>query len=537
MNGQLETAFKKLATLHAKNDFSFAIVSGNLFNEDDESVAKLLNGGINVPVTTYFTVGKLALPLSVVAKITNDEEICDNLHYLGKRSVHKTSDGIRIVTLGGLLDPTIIGGPSKEQHLPFHTLDDAKVLRGAGSADILLTTVWPANVWKGSNVDIPVDTSSIRCGDAVSDLVAAIRPRYHFSPSTGDFAYEREPFYHPQKDAEQPAVDITRFISLAPLGNPAKAKALYAFSLTKDVVTSPPAGSTVTPFGPASTAKKRRADFDGDYRFSRGHDDHQHRRRRRERSPPPGPDRCFFCLSNPNLPTHMVCSIGDDAYLATAKGPLPLPTSFEAQGLGVPGHMIIVPFTHAASISTAAMADSAASTFKEMTRFRESLQGMVSTKTKRKLGGVTWEINRSRNIHTHWQFLPVSAKMVRRGLVEAAFRVEAENLKLPKLEARDFGNSDDVEGDYFRVWIWAEVDDNGESGAKEGGCVVGKSLVMPFDESVRFDLQYGRKVMAKLLGLEDRAVWQNCVQDEKEETSDVAAFREVFKEWDFTLAS
>jgi hypothetical protein len=60
---------------------------------------------------------------------------------------------------------------------------------------------------------------------------------------------------------------------------------------------------------------------------------------------------------------------------------------------------------------------------------------------------------------------------------------------------------------------------------------------MPLDESIRFDLQYPRKVMAKLLGLENRTFWQDVVQTEEEETSDVSKFREVFKEWDFTLAS
>ncbi len=43
--------------------------------------------------------------------------------------------------------------------------------------------------------------------------------------------------------------------------------------------------------------------------------------------------------------------------------------------------------------------------------------------------------------------------------------------------------------------------------------------------------------MAKLLGLEDRMVWQDVVQSEEEETADVAAFREAFNEWDFTVAT
>ena len=116
VNGQLESAFAKLTALHSKNNFSLALVVGNLFNEqDDGAVTNLLEGKIEVPVSTYFTVGNTALPSRIVEKIEKDEEICPNLHYLGKRSVTKTSDGIRIVTLGGILDPEIVGGQSKEQ--------------------------------------------------------------------------------------------------------------------------------------------------------------------------------------------------------------------------------------------------------------------------------------------------------------------------------------------------------------------------------------------------------------------------------------
>ncbi len=80
--------------------------------KDDETVTKLLNGGITIPVSTYFTVNTKPLPERIVAKILNDEEICENLHFLGKRSVTNTSEGIRIVTLAGALDPGIVGGVS-----------------------------------------------------------------------------------------------------------------------------------------------------------------------------------------------------------------------------------------------------------------------------------------------------------------------------------------------------------------------------------------------------------------------------------------
>ena len=56
------------------------------------------------------------------------------------------------MALGGVLDPNLVGGQSKEQHLPFHTADDAKGLRGANTADVLLTSMWPQGVWAGSHV-------------------------------------------------------------------------------------------------------------------------------------------------------------------------------------------------------------------------------------------------------------------------------------------------------------------------------------------------------------------------------------------------
>ena len=539
INGQLRSAFGKLSALHAKNVFSFAIVTGNLFGEaqDDDQLTDLIEGRIEIPCPTYFTVGTISLPPRVLERVEKDEEVAPNLHYLDKRSVTKTEEGVRIVALGGVLDPNIVAGLSKEQHEPFHTEGDAKALRGANNADILLTAMWPSDVWRNSSKakDLQIGSESAPSSQTIAELCEALKPRYHFAMSPSDFAFEREPFFPDTAEEKEKGIAVTRFLSLAPWANAAKAKSMYAFTLNRDAVINPPPGSTLTPFfKPAQ--KKRSADEAEFNRFSHGqhthgHDNRRRKHHRRERSPPPGPDRCFFCLSNPNLPTHMVCSVGDDTYLATAKGPLPAADTFAKQGLDFPGHFIITPLPHAASLSAAAMGeDEVGKTFQEMKRFRDSLQGMVAAASKRKLGAVTWEINRARNIHVHWQFLPVPAAMVSQGLVEAGFRVLAEDLKLGKFTVKDFETADEVPGDYLRVWIWAEEDD------EDGGKVVGKSLLLQFDESVRFDLQYPRKVMAKLLGLEERMIWQDVAQTEQEETADVAAFRKAFKEWDFTAA-
>jgi hypothetical protein len=157
------------------------------------------------------------------------------------------------------LDESIVGGLSKEQVLPFHTTGDAKALYGANSADILLTSSWPANIRNGSKVPIPDGATEPPGQQHIADLCAALKPRYHFSSS--DFFYEREPFFHsPTQDAPD-VRPLTRFISLAPHGNASKQKALYAFSIqaTQDPTAPLPAGATRSPFQAISNGKKRPA--------------------------------------------------------------------------------------------------------------------------------------------------------------------------------------------------------------------------------------------------------------------------------------
>ncbi|KAH8602998.1 CwfJ C-terminus 1-domain-containing protein-like protein [Bisporella sp. PMI_857] len=529
VNGQLQSVFTKLSALHNKQSFSLALITGNLFSEEDEVVAGLLAGKISVPLPTYFTVASKPLPKSIIEKIENDEEICENLHFLGKRNTTKTSDGVKIVTLGGQLDPNVTGGMSKEQHLPFHTLGDAKALHGAHSADILLTTEWPVSIRKGSKIELPDGVVDPTGHDYIADLCATLKPRYHFSSS--DFFYEREPFFHPPATDAPDAKLLTRFISIATYGNTAKQKSIYAFNLqpSADPFAELPLGTTASPFtttGPRG-AKRQPLDSDPYSRYTNGDGGHRHRGgKRQRRQPPPGPDQCFFCLSNPTLATHLISSIGEDAYLTIAKGPLTTSTTNAGVGVNFPAHALIIPLTHSPTIAQIPEDDRAKS-FAEMNNFKAALQSMVADLSNNRLGAVTYEISLGRGVHTHWQFLPMPEDQIRKGLVEAAFRVEAENHNYPKFEARDPGIGQD-DGDFFRVWIWTPPSEDEAEGST-------KCLTMQFDDSVRFNLQFGRTALAKLLGLEKRIQWRDCSQTVEEETKDIEAFKAAFKAFDFTL--
>jgi hypothetical protein len=461
-------------------------------------------------------------------------KICHNLHYLGKRSTTKTSEGIRIVTLGGQLDETIIGGLSKEQHLPFHTIGDAKALQGAHNADILLTALWPSFIRKGSKVSLPDGLTNITGLDHISDLCASLRPRYHFS-SSPEYFFEREPFFYPPTTEAPDIRPLTRFISLAANGNLLKQKALYAFSLqtSVDPLQPLPAGATASPFLSRPNQKKRPALDPEPYSRYGNHDDNNRynkrgKGRRGERLPPPGPDSCFFCLSNPNLETHLISSIGDDAYLTIAKGPLTTSKTNAVHGIDFPAHVLIIPLTHSPTLASISDEDdSKKKTFTEMNKFKDALQMMIAEKSNNQLGAVAYEISKGNGVHVHWQLLPMPVDMIRNGLVEAGFRVESENRTYPPFEIRDPGIGDN-EGDFFRVWIWTPPTDEEPVGSQ-------KCLIMPFDHTIRFDLQFGRTVLAKLFGLTDRIQWRDCSQTEDEEKKDIEAFKSAFKGYDFTL--
>ena len=527
MNGELRGVFTKLAKLHAKQNFSIAIVVGDLFGDGTaehelDEISALMQGDIAVPLSTYFSIGNRPLPPAVVEKIeANNDEVIPNLYFLGKHGSLKTSEGVNLVAMGGCYGVSPKGKEEKTSRfdLEYTEHDVRRSLRGEHATDILISNQWPKGIRTGSRVPLPEDKSPPEEVQCLADLCSTLRPRYHIS-SSDYFFFEREPFFYPPSEENPDANTMTRFISLASYSKASKQKYMYAFVLDSNVPVpvTIPAGATASPFVAHLPPKRK---YDGGQRFATD-GTRPPALRKRARAPPPGPGECFFCLSNPNIATHLITSIGDESYLTTAKGPLPTADSFPS--LGFPGHMLIIPFVHAPTLSSITEPDTRLSTYKEMDRYRKSLQLMLRHRSDGQLGAVTWEVSRSNGIHVHWQFLPAQADMVNKGLVEAAFKVEAENLQYPKFERPTSEDPSNEPDDFFRVWIW----DGQENGSDD------KVLLLPLSPGFRFDLQFGRRVMAKLLGLEGRINWKSDVQSEEEEERDANAFKESFKQFDFT---
>ena len=450
---------------------------------------------------------------------------------------------MRIVTLGGALD-SAAEGLSEDIHMPTHTIEDTRALmKDVGATDILLTSIWPAGIWNGSRVplDPSVEPDTIPNSQELAGLCTALKPLYIISPSSESYFFERTPFIFEFPSDSHRALKVTRFLSLAPFNNVAKAKSLYAFQLPASQLSIE--ATTPCPFPCSGSLQKKRRYLEGDnIRFSNRGDSWRPDIRhgpKRHRKGPPGPQECFFCLGNLTIADHMIVSVGKTAYLATAKGPLPDSCTFATNGLNTPAHIIIVPLEHGNSVVT--MRDDWNIVWEEMTRFRKVLQSMIGHVSKQGLGSVTWEISLSKSVHVHWQFLPINASKIYSGLVEAAFKAEAKQSKImcPLVEAEpdlaDAANPFEVPRDFFRIWLWADLDkdDNGE----QRGNIVAKTLLMDLknDNERRFDFQYPRRVLCKLMEMPERYSWKACEQSKEEEENDVGKFKEVFNQWDFTL--
>jgi Protein similar to CwfJ C-terminus 1/Protein similar to CwfJ C-terminus 2 len=550
VNGAVKKFFAKLHKFAAKEDFSFAIILGDLFNEKpDESqaheVSDLLNGAINVPIPTYFGVGENSIPARVAEKLDEAGEVCPNLFFLDRRGTLKTSEGIRIAALGGkLVEPDGQQALKTGKYDASFIVNDARTLHGVHSTDILVTNQWPQGVRSGSKYYLPEDVEPPSEAQCIADLCSTLKPKYHFSPSAA--SYSREPFFHPATEDHPEVTTITRFEALPPFNNARKEKWYYAFKI--DHSTPPPTllvpDATPSPF---TINRKRRALPDQNESYSRydnGQTDTWRRPKRPRQSDYSKLENCFFCIGSPSLQTHLITSMADESYLTIPRGPLPVPGS--NPDLGITGHALIIPHTHVDDkIPVEQRAHVSQNEYEEMQRYRKALCKMVQAKANGKQGAVCWEISRSQIRHVHWQFVPVPSELITKGLAEAGFKVAAENGDLPAFKRYDPNKIVGEKGDYFRVWIWrpagaAKVPGLEQADGKDGEeGEEGKeiSMVMAIPSSERFDVQFGRRVMSQLLGLGDRADWHKVKQTEEEEKDEAEAFKAAFEAYDPALES
>lgn len=543
LQGQIKKAVNKIAKVCAKQTIAVVLLIGDVFGEGeaaDADLSALLEGELKFPVPTYFSVGEHALPAKVIERLETSDELVPNLTYLGRKATFTTSEGIRIVSIGGRL---VESEQSVTQSLgkfdPLFLASDAKSLVGARSAHILLTNQWPANIARLSNIDVPDTIDKDAGAQPLAMLCQSLKPFYHFS-SSPEAMWEREVFKHQgdYESLEEPK--MTRFKSQGSLSKGGGWLSAY----TIDTSRPPPAtDSTEQPFLLGSPPRKRARPAEYEQNFER-----EHRGRgggRKNKRPRFNPDDCFMCMNKADFKDYLVVSIGDESIVTAMRGSLPKQDTFPQ--LSSTGHAMIIPLYHAADEAQHGQRsqEELQKEFTEMNKYRKAMNKMIKAKSNGELGSVCYEVNRTGIRHFHWQVLPIPADKVRRGLVEGAFKLAREK---GKYEVFQDCNADKLLGqrsDFFRVWTWAPSDSpvdraDQEASGEDGEGGVTKSMFFPIPGNASFNVNFGREVMAGLLQLEGRVNWRDAMlaneaEERSAEEADAEGLKADFAEFDFAM--
>lgn len=356
--------------------------------------------------------------------------------------------------------------------------------------DILITGEWP----KGIEGETEASFKGIVKNDNVRQSVLQLRPNYHFVTQSETF-WERQPFRWAEEDTH-----ITRFICLSQFGGTKKWFYAFNISIDRKQTAAVPVGTTSNPL--ENVQEDQSIIWDKGVKRGYVGDTNGPPNSKRRQQAIVRPDTCFFCLSNPNIDRDLIVSIADESYLALAKGPMKLESSL------VPHHLIVIPLAHvptpfhleAGPYNSVAL---------EKQKFMVALNSMYE---EQGMTCITFEISRSRGVHFHTQIIAVPKEQVDK--IESAFMTQAEQFGFPMMKRP----LDKDENEYFKV-----------------GLPNNDSLVVELNNTFRFDLQFGRKVLANALEIPEQVDWKSCSQSKTEEKADSQKFRQSFQKYDFTL--
>jgi diadenosine tetraphosphate (Ap4A) HIT family hydrolase len=215
---------------------------------------------------------------------------------------------------------------------------------------------------------------------------------------------------------------------------------------------------------------------------------------------------CWFCLSNPNADIHLVASVGEECYMALDKGPIS------------DRHVLVLPVEHYASSLQAPL-----SVWEEMERYLSALRSCFAAEGKALVGFERFmRLRKSGGNHCHVNgiAIPAAAADGARAVFEDA------------AARHGFGLSylAPASGDAAREQLAAAVGDGEYFVALLPD---GSRLVHPIAYGERHPLDYGREVLARMVGAPERADWKACkCASEADESSLTEQFKAVFKPYD-----
>ncbi|KAM9311060.1 LOW QUALITY PROTEIN: CWF19-like protein 1 [Gastrophryne carolinensis] len=520
--GKFDVLFNRVRTIQKKSgQFDLLLCLGSFFGTSPECEAlweEYKSGAKQAPIQTYI----LGANNQDTVKYFQDVDGCElatNITYLGRKGLFTGASGLQIAYLSGIESPkepapAYCFAAKDIQSLKLSLLSNSK-FKGV---DILLTSPWPKDVWNYGNTPTDVDLKSCGSG-SVASLAFSLKPRYHFSALMGE-NYERLP-YRNHVVLQESAQHVSRFIALASVGNPAKKKWVYAFtilpmsSMDAAELVKQPLDVSENPYrksgkdGKKSHAAKATEEeepaqqffFDlnkqqGKKRPSDGRGSQQSKQPRKHPQPT-GP--CWFCLASPEVEKHLVVSIGEHCYVALAKGGL------------TPDHVLILPIGHYQSI-----VDLSSEVVEECEKYKASLKKFYKSKGKR---FVMFERN-YRSQHLQLQVVPLPLTCCATEDIKESFIVQAQEQNIELLEIPQHTDIKQIVQP-GTPYFYAELDS-------------GEKLFHRIKKN--FPLQFGRVLASEaILNIPTRADWKACKLSKDEEESQAKSFRAEFESYDFSL--
>lgn len=592
VNGKFPDLFRRISALHLKNNFNLALVLGDLFaargttettaeqqQQQQQSIRELLDGRIKVPLPTYFSYWRNPIPDEVKERLRGGSgEVCENLFYLDKFSTTKTTEGINIVNVAGTrkeLEEELTWKTNVQSERLYSSKDFGEFYERRDLKDsILITNDWPEDLNRTmSDEQSMVEENSYHQTKEYNGLLMHLRPRYHFVPGLTRFyehpAYvwrgggSRQPQGAVGRPRKTPVKAVTRFIAMAPFDQPPSpppaeptpsiettataapaarnTKSLYAFTIDPSVPADIPLKPSANPYPGSGAVSFKPVKLPSSGQDPGPGNSRPHKKPFIARQL--DPTECFFCMSSEKFNARLVVSIGDESYVSLAKGPLltsrtePSSSPSSAAALAdnthlPPSQLQIITLAHVPSLQTSSpdpsTAAQASTTSAEMDRYEAALRQYVTANFGPDHGAVSFELSRPRAVHFHRQFLVIPANKIRNALVEAAFKVAAADQMMPAFEPYDPAAEQPAAS--FRFSVWAPPAES------EGGAAYERRFVMALESVRLMDAVFPRMVLARLLGLEERTRWQNCIQSEEVEEAEANRFRDAFRESDFSLA-
>jgi len=512
--GNISALFKRVEAVNAKaGPFEMLLCVGSFFGPGNLGWSDYKSGRCKVPLPTYILGPTAPAQLSAYPEMAGCE-LAENVIYLGRQGCFTTKEGLRIAYISGSqAQDSLEAGAHNYTVESLNSLEatlrwDSDKYQGV---DILMSSDWPKGISNLLNKRPDTVDDETHGSALISRLALLSRPRYHFAGLHGEH-FERPP-YRNHAIGSEVSKHVTRFISLARVGNKEKKKWLYAFNVTPlttmdhHELVAQPQGVTDMPFREQHiTIDTGNSGGNGAFRWDMNAkmDEHERGKKRKRDGdqgggPPAKPAAsCWFCLSSPEVEKHLIVSVGNHMYLALPKGGL------------TEDHVLILPI--ACIANQISLPEEA---LEELKKFKSALRKMYKKHGK---SAVFFERN-YKQTHCQIQVVPVQRETASR--VKPAWLETASSLELDLNEIPDHVPLAQlaVQG---QAYLHVET--------PERETLFGRILR-------NFPLQFGREVMAdeRLLDMAERVDWKACSVSRDEEVDMTKALRKMFTPFDFTM--